>query len=274
MPCEWQFMRPPGRPQQSNFLVKMLITSFQKLAMVSDGAEFAVGNIEKWFKEAKHNTRVKLKKLVKYYNRRRRDVNIKVNDWVMEETHLISSTTKKVVTKFKPKFEGPYRVLSVQINNVSPSPKENCLGGLSRTTRIDTPDSSPNKRVDNSQSRIKGKDDPVITFPDRINTPDSSPDKKVTNSRSRVRGMEDPVITFPDKKSTLQTARSPGEQSEVLKRLDKGEGVTKLATEFNVGKASVGDINEWMEEDGETAEFLTDDDIAAAVTQANGGGGE
>ncbi|GFV94741.1 hypothetical protein TNCV_3864641 [Trichonephila clavipes] len=35
---------------------------------------------------------------------------------------------------------------------------------------------------------------------------------------------------------------------------------------FNVGKASVGDINEWMEEDGETA-FLTDDDIAAAVTQ-------
>ncbi|GFT04525.1 hypothetical protein TNCV_1930321 [Trichonephila clavipes] len=56
------------------------------------------------------------------------------------------------------------------------------------------------------------------------------------------------------------------DELEVLKRLDKGEGVTKLATEFNVGKASVGDINEWMEEDGETAEFLTDD-IAAAVTQ-------
>ncbi|GFT22460.1 hypothetical protein TNCV_3274261 [Trichonephila clavipes] len=54
---------------------------------------------------------------------------------------------------------------------------------------------------------------------------------------------------------------------EVLKRLDKGEGVTKLTTEFNVGKESVGDINEWMEEDGETAKFLTDDDIAAAVTQ-------
>ncbi|GFX73764.1 hypothetical protein TNCV_4290801 [Trichonephila clavipes] len=29
----------------------------------------------------------------------------------------------------------------------------------------------------------------------------------------------------------------------------------------------LGNINEWMEEDGETAEFLTDDDIAAAVTQ-------
>ncbi|GFU89348.1 hypothetical protein TNCV_1783301 [Trichonephila clavipes] len=54
---------------------------------------------------------------------------------------------------------------------------------------------------------------------------------------------------------------------EALKRLDKGEGVTKLATEFNVAKASVGDINEWMEDDGETAEFRTDDNIAAAVTQ-------
>ncbi|GFV54522.1 hypothetical protein TNCV_4826501 [Trichonephila clavipes] len=54
---------------------------------------------------------------------------------------------------------------------------------------------------------------------------------------------------------------------EVLKRLDKGEGVTKLATEFNAGKASVGYLNEWMEEDGKTAEFLTDDDMAAAVTQ-------
>ncbi|GFU41332.1 hypothetical protein TNCV_3011531 [Trichonephila clavipes] len=54
---------------------------------------------------------------------------------------------------------------------------------------------------------------------------------------------------------------------EVLKRLDKGEGVTKLATEFNVGKTSFEDINEWMEKDGETAKFLTDDDIAAAVTQ-------
>ncbi|GFY09168.1 hypothetical protein TNCV_4663591 [Trichonephila clavipes] len=28
------------------------------------------------------------------------------------------------------------------------------------------------------------------------------------------------------------------------------------------------DINKWIEEDGETAEFLTDDDIAAAVTQS------
>ncbi|GFU44710.1 hypothetical protein TNCV_1612941 [Trichonephila clavipes] len=56
---------------------------------------------------------------------------------------------------------------------------------------------------------------------------------------------------------------------EVLKRLDKGEGVTKLATEFNVGKATICDWrkNRRKKVDGETAEFLTDDDIAAAVTQ-------
>ncbi|GFV41014.1 hypothetical protein TNCV_2666051 [Trichonephila clavipes] len=54
---------------------------------------------------------------------------------------------------------------------------------------------------------------------------------------------------------------------EVLKRLDKGEGVTKLATEFNVGKARICDWRKKSKEDGETAEFLTDDDIAEAVTQ-------
>ncbi|GFX19660.1 uncharacterized protein TNCV_2075681 [Trichonephila clavipes] len=86
--------------------------------MVSDGAEFTVGGIEKIFKEARNNTKVKHKKWEKYYNRRRREVNIKVNDWMLLETHPISSATKKVIAKFKPKFEGPYRVLRVQNNNL------------------------------------------------------------------------------------------------------------------------------------------------------------
>ncbi|GFY22185.1 hypothetical protein TNCV_3298281 [Trichonephila clavipes] len=37
---------------------------------------------------------------------------------VLVETHPISSATKKVVAKLKPKFESPYRVLRVQNNNV------------------------------------------------------------------------------------------------------------------------------------------------------------
>ncbi|GFW70907.1 uncharacterized protein TNCV_2865021 [Trichonephila clavipes] len=86
--------------------------------MVSDGTEFAVGDIEKLFEEARRNTETKHENWKTYYNRRRRDAQIKVNDWVLVATHPLSSATRKVVAKFKPKFEGPYRVLDVKNNNV------------------------------------------------------------------------------------------------------------------------------------------------------------
>ncbi|GFU68912.1 uncharacterized protein TNCV_4882391 [Trichonephila clavipes] len=86
--------------------------------MVSDGTEFAVGDIERFFEEARRNTETKHDKWKKYYNRRRRDVQIKVSDRVLVATHPLSSATRKVVAKFKPKFEGPYRVLDVKNNNV------------------------------------------------------------------------------------------------------------------------------------------------------------
>ncbi|GFW18661.1 uncharacterized protein TNCV_1369151 [Trichonephila clavipes] len=60
------------------FLGRKLITPFQKLVMVSDGTEFAVGDIERLFEEAWRNTETKHEKWKKYYNRRRRDVQIKV----------------------------------------------------------------------------------------------------------------------------------------------------------------------------------------------------
>ncbi|GFX66595.1 hypothetical protein TNCV_1795061 [Trichonephila clavipes] len=40
-----------------------------------------------------------------------RDVQIQENDWVLVQTDLLSSAAKWVRAKFKPKFEGPYRVL-------------------------------------------------------------------------------------------------------------------------------------------------------------------
>ncbi|GFS56368.1 uncharacterized protein TNCV_4388511 [Trichonephila clavipes] len=46
--------------------------------MVSDGMEFAVGDIERLFEEARRNTETKQEKWKKYYNRRRRDVQIKI----------------------------------------------------------------------------------------------------------------------------------------------------------------------------------------------------
>ncbi|GFX62113.1 hypothetical protein TNCV_2228391 [Trichonephila clavipes] len=75
--------------------------------MVSDGTEFAVGDIEILFEEASRKTETKQEKCKKYYNRCRRDVQIKVNDWVLVSTHPLSSATRKEVAKFKPKFEGP-----------------------------------------------------------------------------------------------------------------------------------------------------------------------
>ncbi|GFY32946.1 uncharacterized protein TNCV_2876951 [Trichonephila clavipes] len=86
--------------------------------MVSDGTEFAVGDIERLFEEARRNTKAKHEKWEKYYNRHKRDVQIKVNDWVLVATHPLSSATRKVVAKFEPKFKGPYRVLGVKNNNV------------------------------------------------------------------------------------------------------------------------------------------------------------
>ncbi|GFX28274.1 uncharacterized protein TNCV_1125281 [Trichonephila clavipes] len=107
-----------GKTPVELFLGRKLITHFQKLVMVSDGTEFAVGDIERLFEEARRNTETKHEKWKKYY-RRRRDVQIKVNDWVLVATHPLSSATRrKVVAKFKPKFEGPYRVLDVKNNNV------------------------------------------------------------------------------------------------------------------------------------------------------------
>ncbi|GFX69618.1 uncharacterized protein TNCV_1769871 [Trichonephila clavipes] len=74
-----------GKTLAELFLGRKLITPFQKLVMVSDGTEFAVGDIERLLEEARRNTETKHEKWKKYYNRRRRDVKIKVNDWSKNE---------------------------------------------------------------------------------------------------------------------------------------------------------------------------------------------
>ncbi|GFX20019.1 retrovirus-related Pol polyprotein from transposon 17.6 [Trichonephila clavipes] len=85
-----------GETSAELFLGRKLITPFQKLVVVSHGMEFAVGDIERLFEEARRNTKTKHEKWEKYYNRRRRDVQIKVNDWVLIATHPLSSATRKV----------------------------------------------------------------------------------------------------------------------------------------------------------------------------------
>ncbi|GFT31801.1 hypothetical protein TNCV_3081041 [Trichonephila clavipes] len=61
-------------------------------------------------REARQNTRIQHEKWAKYYNKRRGEVNIEVNDLVLVQMHPISSVSKKVVAKFKPKFEDQVRI--------------------------------------------------------------------------------------------------------------------------------------------------------------------
>ncbi|GFX25182.1 uncharacterized protein TNCV_2753571 [Trichonephila clavipes] len=107
-----------GKTPAELFLDRKLITPFQKLVMVSGGTEFAVGDMRDCLRSLDKTQKLSMKKRGKYYNRRRHDVQIKVNDWVLVATHPLSSATRKVVAKFKPKSEDPYRVLDLKNNNV------------------------------------------------------------------------------------------------------------------------------------------------------------
>ncbi|GFT24389.1 uncharacterized protein TNCV_3252371 [Trichonephila clavipes] len=85
---------------------------------MSEDSEYAGRNIKKLFDEARQNMREQHKNWEKYYNRKRREVSIRVNDLVLIQTHFISAAGRRVVEKFVPKFEGPYRVLEVRNNNL------------------------------------------------------------------------------------------------------------------------------------------------------------
>ncbi|GFX99404.1 retrovirus-related Pol polyprotein from transposon 17.6 [Trichonephila clavipes] len=100
------------------FLGRKIITPFSKLINVTEDTKYVGRNIEKLFDEARRNMRKKHKSWEKYYNRRRRDVHIKVNDLVLIQTHFLSAAGRKQVGKFMPKFEGPYRVLELNGNNL------------------------------------------------------------------------------------------------------------------------------------------------------------
>ncbi|GFT10490.1 retrovirus-related Pol polyprotein from transposon 17.6 [Trichonephila clavipes] len=100
------------------FLGRKIITPFSKLINVTEDTQYVGRNIERLFDEARQNMRNKHKSWEKYYNRRRRDVHIKVNDLVLIQTHFLSAAGRKQVGKFMPKFEAPYRVLELNGNNL------------------------------------------------------------------------------------------------------------------------------------------------------------
>ncbi|GFX13802.1 uncharacterized protein TNCV_3421141 [Trichonephila clavipes] len=107
-----------GKTPAELFLGKKIITPFRKLVLVTDGSEYVGRNIEKLFDEARQNMHRQHKTWEKYYNRKRRAVNIKVNYLVLVQTDFLSAAGRRVVGKLMPKFEGPYRVLEVKNNNL------------------------------------------------------------------------------------------------------------------------------------------------------------
>ncbi|GFS78999.1 retrovirus-related Pol polyprotein from transposon 297 [Trichonephila clavipes] len=107
-----------GKTPAELFLGRKIITPFSKLINVMEDAEYVGGNTEKLFDEARQNMRKKRKTWGKYYNRKRREVNVKVNDLVLVQTHFISAAGRRMVGKFMPKFEGQYRVLEVRNYNL------------------------------------------------------------------------------------------------------------------------------------------------------------
>ncbi|GFY23391.1 retrovirus-related Pol polyprotein from transposon 17.6 [Trichonephila clavipes] len=107
-----------GNTPAELLLGRKIITPFSNLINVTEGAEYVGGNIEKLFDEARQNMRKQHEIWEKYYNQKRREVNIKVNDLVWVQTHFMSDAGRTVVGKFMPKFEGPYRVLEVRNNHL------------------------------------------------------------------------------------------------------------------------------------------------------------
>ncbi|GFW04722.1 uncharacterized protein TNCV_3897741 [Trichonephila clavipes] len=103
-----------GKTPAELFLGRTIITPFSKLINVTESAEINVtesaeyvgGNVEKYFDETRQNMRKQHKIWGKYYNRKRREVDIKVNDLVLVQTHFMSAADRRVVGKFMPKFVG------------------------------------------------------------------------------------------------------------------------------------------------------------------------
>ncbi|GFV81409.1 uncharacterized protein TNCV_2034181 [Trichonephila clavipes] len=113
--------------------------------MVSDGTEFAVGDIERLFDEARRDKKAKHEKWEKYYNRRRRDVQIKKGQ--SEETVMPSTSgynlrrrkgTKvesRPTIQMKTQQVGPVRARNSREKHYSPDMKDQERSGSKNTRR-------------------------------------------------------------------------------------------------------------------------------------------
>ncbi|GFW03092.1 uncharacterized protein TNCV_157121 [Trichonephila clavipes] len=129
------------------FLGRKLITTFQKLVMVSDGTAFAIGDIERLFEEAGGNTKAKHEKWGKSYNRCRRDVQIKKQKLNKKETVTPSTSSyslrprsgrrveSRPTKEMKTHQRGPVRAGNSKGKQYSPYIEEEARSGNKNTRR-------------------------------------------------------------------------------------------------------------------------------------------
>lgn len=77
-----------------------------------------VQDVDKLVREAQAEIGKAQKWQALYYNMHRREMEIKVGDFVLLEKHWISSWRQKRVAKFGPKFVSKIKVLEVVNNNL------------------------------------------------------------------------------------------------------------------------------------------------------------
>ncbi|GFY04940.1 uncharacterized protein TNCV_2175961 [Trichonephila clavipes] len=172
-----------GKTPAELFLGRKLITSFQKLVMVSDGAEFAsvlsVGNNNVVIWKAKRRTTVNIDQVRIYYQRKSDEGVIEVESSVsrgseyqsssLEENRPILDQSKGLRSSESGERRGE------QGKNTSLTGNQG--GGEALTINID----SPNNRVANSQSKVKGAEDPVLIF---LDTPNKVANSSLRSGRS------------------------------------------------------------------------------------------
>lgn len=100
-------------------LGKKIVTPLQRLVMVPGAeAEYTCHDVDKLVKEAQVEIGKAQKWQDVYCNMCRKELEIKVGDFVLVEKLLLSSSRKKKVANFGSKFIGPFKVGEVVNNNM------------------------------------------------------------------------------------------------------------------------------------------------------------
>ncbi|GFX70907.1 retrovirus-related Pol polyprotein from transposon 17.6 [Trichonephila clavipes] len=192
-----------GKTPAELFLGRKIITPFRKLVLVTDGAEYVGGNIEKLFDDARQNMQRQHKTWEKYYNRKRRAINIKVNDLVLVQTHFISAAGRRVVRKFMPKFEGPYRVLAVHYNNLTIWKRRRRITLNNDQVRIYHPKNSEKSSYDSiNETTYEGKES--SNWSNRSNSKKSRRSRKPSGAAFKTRRTTGGEEEYGDRQPTTE----------------------------------------------------------------------